>query len=156
MKKMITIILAIICLLSFAGCSGNDDEAKAQFEANNITASTKTNNTTITPSATEPSAAVDSDEAIKAALMEKYGIPFRLWKTEGMSLCEFTLGDTDSKREYHHSMEGSFTQEPLSWEINNGELVITGAWEETFTLNIEEDQAISKTDGIVYDILEGD
>lgn len=156
MKKMIAFILAVICLLSFASCSQNDDEAKMPFEPNNTTASTETNNTTIAPSITEPSSVVDSDEAIKAALIEKYGVPFRLWKTEGMSLRKFTLGETNSKREYHHSMEGSFTQEPLSWEINNGELVITGAWEETFILNSEEDQAISKTDGTIYSILEGD
>lgn len=156
MKEMIAFILAVICLLSFAGCSGNDDEAKVQLEQNITTESSVPNNTTIAPSTTEPSSAADSDEAIKATLIEKYGIPFRLCKTEGMSLRVFTLGETESKREYHHSMEGSFTQEPLSWEINNGELVITGAWEETFTLHIEEDQAISKTDGIVYDILESD
>lgn len=156
MKKMIAFILAVICLLSFASCSQNDDESKVQFETNNIVAATEPGNTTITASTTEPSVAVDSDEAIKTALIEKYGIPFRLWKTEGMSLREFTLGETNSKREYHHSMEGSFIQEPLSWEIINGELVITGAWEETFILNIEENQAISKTDGIVYDILESD
>lgn len=156
MKKMIAFILAVICLLSFASCSPNDDESKDPFEPNNTTASAETNNTTITPSTTEPSSAVDGDEAIKEALIDKYGIPFRLWKTEGMSLCEFTLGETNSKREYHHSMEGSFTQEPLSWEINNGEVVITGAWDETFVLNIEEDQATSKTDGTVYSILESD
>lgn len=155
MNKMIAFILAVIFLLSFAGCSGNDD-AKVKFETNNATESTQSNNTTISSPTTEQSTTVDSDEAIKAALIEKYGITFRLWKTESMSLCEFTLGETDSKREYHHSMEGSFTQEPLSWEINNGELVITGTREETFTLNIEEDQAISKTDGTVYSILESD
>lgn len=156
MKKMIALILAVICIFSFAGCSEKDDESKMQHETNNTVTSTEPSNTTIAPSTTEPSSVVDSDEAIKAALIEKYGVPFRLWKTEGMSLRKFTLGETNSKREYHHSMEGSFTQEPLSWEIHNGELVITGAWEETFILNIEENQAISKTDGIVYDILESD
>lgn len=156
MKKIIAFILVIICLLSFAGCSANDNESKVQFETNNTATSTEPSNTTIAPSTTEPSSAVDRDEAIKAALIEKYGVPFRLWKTEGMSLRKFTLGETNSKREYHHSMEGSFTQEPLSWEINNGELVITGAWDETFVLNIEEDQATSKTDGTVYSILESD
>ena len=155
MKKMIAFILSVICLLSFAGRSGNDD-AKVQFETNNATESTKSNNTTISSPTTEQSTTVDSDEAIMAALIEKYGVPFCLWKTEGMSLRKFTLGETNSKREYHHSMEGSFTQEPLTWEINNGELVITGAWEETFILNIEENQAISQTDGIIYDILESD
>ena len=156
MKKMIAFILAVICLLSFASCSSNDDESKITFEPNHTAASTETHNTTNAPSTTEPSTVVNGDDVIKAALIDKYGIPFRLWKTEGMSLCEFSLGETNSKREYHHSMEGSFTHEPLSWEINNGELVITGAWEETFILNIEEDQATSKTDGAVYSILERD
>ena len=156
MKKMMAFILVIISLLSFAGCSANDNTSKVQFETNNTIAPTETNNTTIAPSTTEPYSVVNGDEAIKELLIDKYGIPFRFWKTEGMSLCEFTLGETNSKREYHHSMEGSFTQEPLSWEINNGELVITGAWEETFILNIEEDQATSKTDGTVYSILECD
>lgn len=156
MKKMIAFILAVISLFSFTGCLENHGESKVQFETNNTVAATGPGNTTITAPTTEPSVAVDSDEAIKEALIDKYGIPFRLWKTEGMSLRKFTLGETNSKREYHHSMEGSFIQEPLSWEIINGELVITGAWEETFILNIEENQAISKTDGVVYDILKND
>lgn len=153
MKKMIAFILAVICTLSFAGCSKNDDETKVQFETNNTTASTEPTNTTITSSATEASTTVDSDEAIKAAMIEKYGIPVRIRRTEGMALWKFTLAETTAERAYLHSFEGEIYHKSLYWEIENGDLVITGDWNETFILHIEDNQAISKTNGIVYDIL---
>jgi predicted RecA/RadA family phage recombinase len=50
-------------------------------------------------------------------------------------------------------MEGSFWQKNLSWEIKNGELVITGDWNETFIIDLEAGEAISKTDEAVYKIV---
>ena len=69
---------------------------------------------------------------------------------------QFTFSETSAEREYHHSMEGSFFQKSLSWKIENGELVITGDWNETFTLDIETSVAISKTDGREYSIYSED
>lgn len=151
MKKLMAFVLTLICVFGLVGCSvSNTNNSKPQTEANNTT--TSENGTTTNPSETNPP--VDNDAAFKAELIAKYGLPFRLWRTEGMALWEFTIGENTAKREYHHSMEGSFSQESLSWEIVDGELVITGDWSETFTLDMEDGQAISKTDGAVYRIVE--
>ncbi|MBQ2251867.1 MAG: hypothetical protein II329_02750, partial [Clostridia bacterium] len=96
---------------------------------------------------------VDNDGILKAELISKFGIPFRLYRTEGMTLWEFTIREDSAERGYHNSMEGSFMQKNLSWEIKGGELVITGDWNETFTLDLEAGEAISKTDEGVYKIV---
>lgn len=151
MKKLMVFLLTLIFVFGLVACSTNDsNNSKAQAEDNNTT--TSENGTTTNPSATNPP--VDNDAMLRAELIAKYGLPFRLWRTEGMALWEFTIGENTAKREYHHSMEGSFSQESLSWEIVNGELVITGDRSETFTLDMEEGQAISKNDGAVYSIIE--
>jgi hypothetical protein len=146
MKKLITFSLVMFFLLSLAACSANGtDDSKPQIG----------NNTTSTPDNTITSS-VDNDATIKAELIAKVGLPFRLWKTEGMSLWRITILENSAEREYSNSMEGQFIEKSLSWEIENGELVITGEWNETFTLDLDKMEATSKTDGKVYSIVKGD
>ena len=154
MKKLIALCLAIVCLLSLVACSTNDtDNTKPQAEQNNTTAnpndstiSNPDNNTTAPPA--------DNDATIKAELIAKIGMPFRLWRTEGMSLWCFTISENSAERDYSNSMEGQSIAKSLSWKIENGELVITGEWNETFTLDLNAMTATSKTDGAVYSIVE--
>ncbi|MBQ7826723.1 MAG: hypothetical protein IJ386_00475, partial [Clostridia bacterium] len=92
--------------------------------------------------------------AIKQELISKYGLPFRVWRTEGMALWYFCIDETTATRTYTHSLEDGMTEHAsLSWEIINGELVISGAWNETFTTNIEENTVTSQTDGAIYKLL---
>jgi hypothetical protein len=154
MKKLIALCLAVVCLLSLVACSTNDtDNTKPQAGQNNTTAnpndstiSNPDNNTTAPPA--------DNDATIKAELIAKVGMPFRLWRTEGMSLWCFTISENSAERDYSNSMEGQFIAKSLSWKIENGELVITGEWNETFTLDLNAMKATSKTDGAVYSIVE--
>lgn len=127
-----------------------------RFETNNTIASVEPNNTTTAPPTTEYSFTVDSDEAIKAALLAKVGLPFRLWKTEDMSLWCITILENSAEREYSNSMEGQFIEKSLTWTIDNGELVISGEWNESFTLDLEKMEATSKNDRKVYSIVEGE
>ena len=155
MKKLIAFSLVLVFLFSLVACSANGtDNSKLQTD-NNTTTSTPDNTITSTPDNTTTSP-VDNDETIKAELIAKVGLPFRLWKTEGMSLWRITISETSAEREYSNSMEGQFLQKSLSWKIENGELVITGEWNETFTLDLSKMEATSKTDGKVYSIVKGD
>lgn len=155
MKKLVAFSLVLVFLLSLAACSANKtDDSKPQID-NNTTNSNSDNNTTSTPGNT-PTPPVDNDATIKAELIAKVGLPFRLWKTEGMSLWRITILGNSAEREYSNSMEGQFIEKSLSWEIENGELVITGEWNETFTLDLDKMEATSKTDGKVYSIVKGD
>ena len=154
MKKLIAFSLVLVFLLSLAACSANGtDNSKPQID-NNTTNSTPDNTTNSTPDNTT-SPIVDNDATIKAELVSKIGMPFRLWKTEGMSLWRITISENSAEREYSNSMEGQFIQKSLSWKIENGELVITGEWNETFTLDLNKMEATSKTDGKVYSIVKG-
>jgi hypothetical protein len=155
MKKLVAFSLVLVFLLSLAACSANKtDDSKPQID-NNTTNASPDNNTTSTPDNTT-TPPVDNDATIKAELIAKVGLPFRLWKTEGMSLWRITILENSVEREYSNSMEGQFIEKSLSWEIENGELVITGEWNETFTLDLDKMEATSKTDGKVYSIVKGD
>lgn len=156
MKKLIVFSLVLVFLFSFAACSANvTDNSKPQTD-NNTTTSTPDNTTTTPDNNTTTTPPVDNDATIKAELIAKVGLPFRLRKTEGMSLWCITIWENSAERDYSNSMEGQFLQKSLSWKIENGELVIAGEWNEIFTLDLDKMEATSKTDGKVYRIVAGD
>ena len=162
MKRLIALCLVVVCLLSLVACSTNDtDNTKPQAGLNNTTTNPNDNttanpndNTTANPNDNTTEPPVDNDATIKAELIAKVGMPFRLWRTEGMSLWCFTISENSAERNYSNSMEGQFIAKSLSWNIENGELVITGDWNETFTLDLNTMEATSKTDGAVYSIID--
>ena len=175
MKKIISLALMLICVLYLGSCSDEDldefepdtdksdsdnnideDDTNDKTDNNNQNDSndkTDNNNQNGNEDNNENNTPVDNDAILKAELASKFGMPFRLYRTKGMSLWEFTISENSAERGYHNSMEGSFWQKNLSWEIKNGELVITGDWNETFTLDLEAGEAISKTDEGVYKIV---
>jgi hypothetical protein len=170
MKKMVPFFLVLAFLLYLTACSADETDSSKSTIGNSITSSTldntiaSTSDNTATPDNTASSTsdntietpAVDNDATIKSELIAKVGLPFRLRKTEGMSLWCITIWENCAERDYSNSMEGQFLQKSLSWKIENGELVIEGDWEEIFVLDLEKMEAISKTDGKVYRIVAGD
>ena len=155
MKKIIALILTCVCLLYLVSCSDeNLDEFEPDTDKNDLDDQINDEQNENDSNENENNTPVDNDAILKAELISKFGIPFRLYRTEGMTLWEFTINEDSAERGYHNSMEGSFFQKNLSWEIKNGELVITGDWNETFIIDLEEGQAISKTDEGVYKIVE--
>lgn len=163
MRKIISLVLMLICVLYLASCSNEDfddfepdtDKSGSDDNINEDDSNDKTdnNNQNENENNNENNTPVDNDAILKAELISKFGIPFRLYRTEGMTLWEFTIREDSAERGYHNSMEGSFMQKNLSWEIKDGELVITGDWNETFTLDLEAGEAISKTDEGIYKIV---
>ena len=160
MRKIIGLLLVALFYISLTACGGdgqNGNQGPSAIESTqtgneNGNTTTPGNSTTTNPPATLPSDPIDNDVTIKASLIEKYGSSFIFKRHEGMAMWRFTFSETSAERVYQHSMEGMFFQKSLSWKIENGELVITGDWNETFTLNIETSVAISKTDGKEYSI----
>lgn len=172
MKKIIALGLILVCMLWLASCANedfdefepdtdkndsdnniNEDDSNGNIDNNDSNGNEDNNNSNGNEDNNENNTPGDNDAILKAELASKFGMPFRLYRTQGMSLWEFTIREDSAERGYHNSMEGSFWQKNLSWEIKNGELVITGDWNETFTLDLEAGQAISKTDEAIYRIV---
>ena len=53
-----------------------------------------------------------------------------------MALWMFTLTENSAERTYLHSLEGEIYHKSLSWEIKDGELIISGDWNESFVLDL--------------------
>ena len=149
MKRFLALVLSIVFVLGLTGCATNIT-GHNETPIDNSTNSSSPDTTSTTP------LPVDNDETIKTELLAKVGLPFRLWKTEDMSLWCITILENSAEREYSNSMEGQFVEKSLTWQIENGELIIDGEWNESFTLDLEKMEAISKEDGKVYSIVKGD
>lgn len=77
------------------------------------------------------------------------GLPFSLCRSSGDEVCRFDLYEDHASRE----ADGQ-TLDDLRWEIDDwGQLNITGAWEEHFSINFENLTVVSKADGKIYEIL---
>lgn len=76
------------------------------------------------------------------------GLPFSLCRS-GNEVCRFDLYEDHASREADGQM-----LDDLRWEIDDwGQLNITGAWEEHFSINFENLTVVSKADGKIYEIL---
>ena len=151
MKKNILLILVLVCVLGLVACSSNDtNNSTSQAGENNTTTNTETNpiiNSTDT---------IDSNANIKAELMKKYGTEFKFYLAFDMELITFNFDETSVVRKHRDSMKDYVPTHNATWDIVNGELVVTGEWNETFILDLEANIAISKTDGREYPIYEVD
>ena len=134
MKKLIALLLGLVCALSLAACSASD--AKPQAEATNLPT------------------AIDSDAALKAELLAKYGNTFKFYLAFDMELITFHFDETTVIRKHHDSMKDDVPTHHAAWDIADGELVVTGEWNEAFLLDLENKTAISKTDGREYPVYE--
>ena len=147
MKKIIAVGLALVCMLGLVACSSND--------TNNSMSQTEETNTTIN-SETDSSDTIDGDANIKAELIGKYGDEFKFYLPFDMELIRFTFDEKSVVREHLDSMKDDVPTHNATWDIVDGELVITGEWNETFILDLEANIAISKTDGREYPIYKVD
>lgn len=142
LKKNIALGLVLVCVLGFGACSSSQTE---EIETN----------TTINSETASPDT-VDSDANIKAELTEKYGDEFKFYLAFDMELITFEFDETSVVREHHDSMKDYVPTHNATWDIVDGELIITGEWNETFMLDLEANIAISKTDGREYPIYKVD
>ena len=142
MKKLRALLLALICLLSLAGCSKNVEITAEDINAGTI-------------------AQTEAPNEVLTFLDEKYGLAFRLWGPEGHDLYVFHIFPDHAERECHILMPANTDDiaefhEDLAWEIAGNELIITGDWEESFLIDISANTATSTATGKVYEICEAE
>ena len=64
-----------------------------------------------------------------------------------MELIRFKFDETAVTREHLDSMKDDVPTHTGTWDIIDGQLVVTGEWNEIFILDLDANIAISKTDG---------
>lgn len=149
MKKLIVLVLALVCVLGLVACSANDNEdSKTQTEINN-NPTMESNNASV-PAPTED----DAEFGCLQELVDFYGLPICLRMTEGMELTKVEISEDYATRYWTSSLSNSPTlHENLTWSIDDNHLVICGDWEEEFTINVDTWCAVSALDGKEYKIV---
>ena len=143
MKKLTSLLMALVCLLSLLGCS----KANEAVPVDDTAAGT--------------AAEADIPNEVYTFLDETYGMAFRLWGPEGSDLYVFHIYPDHAERECHILMPANTDDiaefhEDLAWEIAGNELIITGEWEESFLIDISANTATSTATGKVYEICEAE
>lgn len=140
MKKITILLLALFFMLIMSACVKSDEE-------------------TITTFNTEAAvmAETEANSEVLKYLEEKYDLKFTLWGPEGQDLYAFHIYADHAERECHILMPAntedvSEFHENLSWKVVGDELIISGAWEETFIVDISAETATSAETGKVYKI----
>lgn len=138
MHRMISLVLCFILLSTFAGCLALSDTYTTENEADPPVL-------TVTQSAEEP-----SDPRL--ALLDRYGGEFSLHRSFGMELISFDFNANSVTRKHLDSMKDDVPTHTGVWDLIDGELVITGQWNEIFLLDLDHNIATSKADGEEYRI----
>ena len=142
MKRIICAILALTLLIGLTACSYIREH---NFSDDIIT-----------------SASVPEDEnQVVRYLVEEYGMKFKLWCPEGHDLYAVRVYPEFAERECLILMPASTDDveeyyKDLTWRIEGDQLILTGAWEETFQIDIADGTATSQDTGKVYTIYEMD
>ena len=140
MKKLLALMLAFTLVLGLLACTSKDTEVGQIGE--------QTSNT----HRTDPPATVNPDAELKAELLEKYGGKFEFYLAFDMQLINFNFDETTVVRQHFDSLKNEQPTHNGTWNIVDGELVVSGEWNESFILNLESNKAISKSDGREYPI----
>lgn len=147
MKKLIALFLALVCVLGLVACSANDNEnSKSQTEIKNNPATE--NNDAPVPAPTEN----ETEYGCLQELVDTYGFPICLRMTEGMELTEIEISENTAERVWMSNNEHT-VHENLMWSIDGNHLVISGDWEEEFSINAETGRAVSALNGKEYKIV---
>ena len=147
MKKLMALVLALVCVLGLVACSANDnDDSKSQTEIKNNPATE--NNDVTAPSSTEN----EAEYGCLKELVDIYGFPIYFKRLEGMNLITVEISENSANREWL-SNDGKVVHDNLKWSIVDNHLVIDGDWKEEFTVDVETGRAISTLDETEYHIV---
>ena len=146
MKKFLALMMAFMLVPVFLACTSKDTEAGQTEDNNQITDIPQT----------DPPETADPDAALKSELLEKYGGKFEFYLAFDMQLINFIFDETTVVRQHFDSLKDEHPTHNGTWAIVNGELVVSGEWNESFILNLEFNTATSKSDGSVYPIYQVD
>ena len=140
MKRVLCSIIAISLLIGLTACSYIQEHSLSDE--------------IITTASTEKNAVLEY-------LLDKYDMKFKLWCPEGHDLYAVRIYPDFAERECHILMPAGTDDveeyyKDLTWRIEGDQLTLTGAWQETFRIDIEEGTAASSETGKVYTICEVD
>lgn len=155
MKRFLGLFLSMVFVLGLTACSINrTDNSKPSINYSSDDTHSNTPNTTNSESniAIETTDENANQYGILQNMINTYGFPFNFWNTEGMSFYQFTFTENNAEREWSEAGNGIAPISNLSWSIVGDELLITGEWEETFSLDINAGIATSLTGGRKYEI----
>ena len=142
MKRIICSMIALVLLISLTACSYIQEHR--MHDDIITTASTSAN-----------------DDTVLKYLLDEYDMKFKLWCPEGHDLYAVHVYPDFAERECHILMPANTDDvdeyyKDLSWKIEGDHLILTGAWEETFQIDIAEGTATSTESGKIYTIYEMD
>lgn len=142
MNHMLLCILALTTASSLAACSKLPENAVEE---------------TSIPQYSE----LSSDNKALTYLMDAYAMRFKLRCSDGHDLYVFYIFPDHAERSCDmlmpaNSNDVSVYNKNLSWKVDGDELIISGEWEESFTIDISTQTAASTLTGKVYQIIEPD
>ena len=142
MKRIICAILALTLLIGLTACSYIREHTMGDEIITSASVSTEEN------------------EVLKY-LWDTYNMRFELWCPEGHDLYTVKVFPEFAERECHILMPAGTDDveeyyKDLTWRIEGDQLILTGAWEETFQIDIADGTATSQDTGKVYTIYEMD
>lgn len=147
MKKAIAFLLILAAVIALTGCSEtetNSPETIGETAAATVVAELPAETTVQTQQ-------TDGDPVLDA-IVQEYGMPFRLWSATNEDMCEFTLYEGYADRVADRKEDNSYQEDRLSWEMEGDQLILSGEWSESFTIDSETMEAVSNDDGRVYRI----
>lgn len=142
MRKIISLFLLLAAVLPLVGCA----EAEAP-EAVGETV-TVTELSVETPAETQQTVG----SPVLDAIVQEYGMPFRLFSPTNRDMYEVTVYEGYADRVAARKYEDSDQQDGLAWTIEGDQLTLSGGWSETFTIDLDTMEATSNDDGRAYRI----
>ena len=133
MKKLSFLLIVLSFILIFPGCAKSDNDS--------------------------PTIETEPKNEVIAYLSDKYDMEFRLYCASDQDLYVFYIYPDHAERECHILMPENTDDiaeniKELSWEIVDDELIITGAYQGTFQIDISAETATDTETGRVYTICE--
>lgn len=143
MRKRISLLLLLASILTLAGCA--ETETKTPEPAAETTAAA-----VLTAETTE------ADNPVQEAIVAACGIPFRFNSPTNRDVYMVKFYEDYARREVWTKYDVDEEQDGLAWEIRGDQMILSGEWSETFTIDLETMEAVSNMDGRVYRILKVD
>ena len=138
MERVRLFALCAALILIFTGCLAHGDTLPTET-------GTEPPVLTVTQNPEAPAEA-------RQELLSRYGGGFSLRRSFGMEQIRFKFDENSVERMHFDSMKDDVPTHTGTWDILNGELIITGQWNETFLLDLDNGTATSKADGEEYRI----
>lgn len=156
MDKLILFLFSAMIVFSLSSCSSNIEREELPINGDSIV-----NSTTIAAEYSEiettiPVNSANEDNFSLDIIVQKCGLPFRFYNPVDMELYCFYFFESHARREYSSFSDGMVTHDSLTWEIIGDEMIVSGDWNERFTLDLEAFTATSLADGMVYRIVSND